>query len=523
MSILWELLRLDFLATKAWFGQQTVSKIIVACLYLLVLVGVGFGIYFWSGSFFRYLLVYESFGQQTATYILRSATVVFTWIGLLSTLISTLTFLLTADKNTDLLVTLPIPGYLISLRSTLRSLFINFVLFSVSIFPLILSFYLTQSGFGFWKALGSSLSLLILILLISQFVGSALGYVLAFSLRKKYGRFIALLSGLTLVLATWLLLRQVFPPELRQLSDVPAEEYPAIFNRLPLMKSFWPAGWSLPLAALFIFLLSSVSFLIQKNLFISCWQAARVHFSTLRPTKALSFRLVGLAAKDILSIVRSPKDLGYLLFLLSMIVAFFGLFSRGYLVNSIPERFRVDALAFSFAWLTFFSGTYLIRLVYPLMVNEGQSRWWFFTLPVFPYRLLLDKVAVSLLASFPLILITLLEWNLVPFALSVPFLLLLSLEAILLLATLFPLLGALYPEYTLAYDPDKSSTSFTGLVAIIIVCLIGALGSWLISQSLRFGLPPAIAVNGLLTAGLLLIGLVGVLALSHTAGHTMEL
>lgn len=522
MRVLLELLKLDFLSTRSWFAKQTASKMIVAILYLLVLGGVGMGIFLWSSVFFKYLLTSETFGEQTSQYVIKAAILVLTWIGVLSTLISTLTFLLTPDKNTDLLITFPIPDIIISLRTTVRSLFVGFVLFLVSVFPLVFAHTLALPGSGLVTSLIYSLGILFLILFFSHFVGSLLGYLSAILLRQKYGLFMSLLFGLFMLLSTWYLLRLVFPPELRQLSDISAMDYPTFFGNLPLIKAFRLDSQSFLIATITTLVLSLVSLVLQNALFLPSWQIAKVHLSTLKKSPPLSFHSVSLVGKDLLSIIRNPRDLSYLFFLLSMIMAFFGLFGRGYLVNSIPERFRVDALALSFAWLVFFSGTYLIRLVYPLMVNEGQSRWWFFTLPVFSYKLLISKLSVSLFISLPLLAIAVLEWSLLPFAVSAPFLIVLSLMAILLLAVLFPLIGAIYPEYTLAFDPDRASTSFTGLIAVILVFIIGLLGGWLISRTLGGRLSPELALNGFLTFCAISTVCTAVLALEHTERYTVD-
>jgi hypothetical protein len=156
------------------------------------------------------------------------------------------------------------------------------------------------------------------------------------------------------------------------------------------------------------------------------------------------------------------------------------------------------------------------------MVNEGQSRWWFLTLPVFTYTKLVSKVAVSLLVSLPLLIVAFLEWALLPFTLSVPFLIILSLISLLLLAVLFPLIGSLYPDYKLAYKPDSASTSFTGLVAIIFVFVVGVLGASFVSQVLKEMLAPVMAINGFLIFAIITSAFVGALALHSSERYTLD-
>ncbi len=513
MSAFLAILNLDLYAGRDWFKRQTVSKLIVAGLYLTVLLGVAFGIYFWSNSFFKYLFTYESFGAETALYVLRAAVLTLTWIGILSSLISTLSFLLTSDKHTDLLLTMPISDFLISLRSTIRSLFVNLTLLLVSIFPLLLAYF---------HSVSSAVGILVLVLFFSQFAGSLLGYLLSLFLSIKHGWYFGAIFGGLIILFTWYIFRQVFPPELKLLSDIPADKYSSLFNSLPLMAGIWSSNQFGVLLVVFTVFLVLFSLTLQKILFIPSWQSAKIHLSSIKKTPAINYKSVSLITKDYLSIMRSPKDILYLLFLLSMMVAFFSLFSRGYLVNNIPDKFRVDALSFSFGWLVFFSGTYLIRLIYPLMINEGQSRWWYFTLPSFPRDLLSSKISVSLIFSLPLLFIALLEWNLLPFAFSRPFLISFSIFSLAFLAVYFPLIGAISPEFRLAYQPENASTSFTGLIAIVTVFMVGLLGSSLISQSLKNIMAPDIALNLFFTFCLVLVLCTGALAVRQIKNLTLD-
>jgi hypothetical protein len=187
-----------------------------------------------------------------------------------------------------------------------------------------------------------------------------------------------------------------------------------------------------------------------------------------------------------------------------MMGTFFGLFSRGYMVGTISERFRVDAISFSFAWLVFFSGTFLLRFVYPLMVNEGRSRWWFFTAPVSAASAIGSKVIASLLISTPLYILALAEWYLVPFTIQPLFITILSIMAVTFLATALPLLGLLKPDYALAYDADRASTSLTGIISLIVIVTTGSLGSYMIQMSLRQNLRFDISLNMFLTCTIVL-------------------
>ncbi len=516
MSAFSVLLKLDYLAFRDWFGKQTLSKIIVSLAYLLILVAVTGGVYFWSNAFFKYVISYESFGLLTSTYILRGAFALLLWIGILSSMISTLTFLLSSNRDTDLMVTYPISSLTLSLHAGFKSTLINLSLLTISVFPLILAFSHQLSG---------SIATLLIMVLFTQSLGQSLGYFLSLVIHGKYGRLIGLSIGALLLGFTIVILRTIFPPELKMLNDLPSESFTAFFNELPLIKNFWIGNSLLSLlsgqlfasAPLVIFTVGLIIFSIitQATLFIPCWQAQKDYSSShVKPAPSLGkIKNLSLITKDLLSIVRNSKNLSYLLFLISMIIAFFGLFGQGYLARSVPDRFRFDSLVFSFVWLIFFTGTYLIRLTYPLGVNEGRSRWWFFTLPITTSRALASKVAVSITISTPLIFLAFIEWHTLPFAVSPGFFDIFSFLAIVLLAVTLPLFGFLNPDYNLAYQPERASTSLSGLVSIVFVSIVGALGAYLITASLKQLLGPGVAINGFFV--FCLITSIGAWSLAH--------
>lgn len=498
MSIWGILAKNDSVEFADWFRKQTLTRIFIAFAYIFVLSAVGVGVYYWADSFFKYILPFESFGQLTAVYVLRGGLLMLIWVGILSSIITTVTFLLTPDRHTDLLLTFPFPTLVISLRAAIKSALFNLFLFLISIFPLVLAY--THQIWG-------PFVMLLLIVLFTDGMGLSLGYLFTFFLHKKHGWVTALIFTLLLMFATWLVLRIIFPPDLKTLANLPVEDFAAFFNNLPLIKDCWISKQFLNVAigkydgllaiALVTLLLSAVSVLLQKYFFVPCWQSqkSRIFNQGSRETPLGRIKHVNLVVKDLLSVARNPRAIAYTLFLLTMIISFFGLFSRGYIARSIPERFRVEALAFSFGWLVFFSGTYLIRLAYPLIVNEGQSKWWFFTLPISASKLLNSKILVSLLISMPLVLLSVAEWVFLPFSLRPAFFSILSLVAILSLSLNFPLIGSVSPDFSLAYQPDRSSTSLTGLICIILSVLIGVLGSWLSIEALNGQIAMGIALN----------------------------
>ena len=528
-----EIIHLDFCLAKQWFRKNTASKVVVIFAYLSVLLLVGLGIFFWSNTFFKYLIGFEKYGIFTSEYILKGAFAILIWIGILSSLMSTATSLLTTNRHTDYLLTLPISDMAVSLTLTLKSLITNTFLFLVSIFPLILAFVFSQSTVGNSPNLTGLFLALIVLVFLTESIGSSFAYLLIYLTKKKYGIFTSSLSVLILISATWLVIKMVFPPELKMLDIIATENFDQFFKQLPLNSrcllgnsfvtlstgGILQSSWLL-LVAVVIF---GLSLILQKKLFLPCRQSVRINVRTAPTTVPfLSLSKIDLVAKDILSIFRSTRNLSYGLFLIIMIITFFGLFSRGYLVGTISEKFRVDAISFSFAWLIFFSGTFLLRFVYPLMVNEGKSRWWFFTIPTSTSNAIGAKIIASLVISLPLYVLAIVEWYLMPFAVQPLFLVILSILAIVFLAVAVPLMGVIRPDYYLAFDADRASTSFTGIITLLIIVGTGFLGSLLIQMSIKQNLRFDIALNSFLAVIIIAILTLWFFSTKITEGYKLD-
>ena len=114
------------------------------------------------------------------------------------------------------------------------------------------------------------------------------------------------------------------------------------------------------------------------------------------------------------------------------------------------------------------------------------------------------------------------EWYLVPFAIKPGFLVILSILAITFLGIVLPLFGSLNPDYSLAYDADRASTSFTGIISLIIIVATGSLGSYFIQMSLRQGLRFDISLNAFFAFTLLVTSVLWFLSVKATSGYKLD-
>ena len=227
--------------------------------------------------------------------------------------------------------------------------------------------------------------MILFLVLLSNSIGGFISYIIAHYVKGR--GFIAVSIGMLIFIAIAILLaKSIFPQELAALRSAEAEEFFNVYNSLPLSNSLLPTFWLVQLItfgnpsftlAILVFTFAIVLFSLhfQSRTYISLCQLLKVHKNTLTSYKKYSDRNLALAKfpifyKDWLSIIRSPQEVGYGVFLLSMAFFFFLILSRAGYIAEMGGKIKVDFVIFSFVWLLFFTTAYLLRLVFPLMARE---------------------------------------------------------------------------------------------------------------------------------------------------------
>lgn len=537
ISLLKTLFYFDWLSLKNWFSKETVSKLLIVLIFLFIVGGVASLLWVFSSTFFTYLSTLEPYGQYTSLYIIKATTLTILWIGIVSVLISTVTFLLTADRRIDYVITLPTDFRVVLLWNGLKSLIINILLFCIFVLPMALA-YLRKIGFvETIPGIGRVVLLLLFISIISNSIGSSLGFIIANRFKKKDGFVFTLIAILLIVTLTVLLFKAIFPVQLAVLSGAPITDFVSLYNSLPLnqycylntlLSQILTAGWGIHIFYLSVFslVLLFIDIIIQKALFIETWQQTRInlkhHLYVFKLTPS-SRKTLDLSQKDYISILRSPKDLGYQIFLLVLLIAFIGLFSRGIEVNRIPGTFTPSLIVFSWIWLSFYAITYLMRMCYPLMSKEGKTRWWLFTLPIKTSSILNSKITTGLILSLPLYLIAIAEWWFVPFVRSLLFLSVISIFSLLSFVVIITNLGIIKPEYSLADDPEKASTGLSGIFALTLSLLVSGFSGLLIFLNATNRLSQLSSINIFLIIAVIFITFLYFWAYRSLKGHSVEM
>lgn len=503
MKTISTLLYYDSLAFRYWFKTQTVSKIFIALIFFIVGIGGSFLLYFFSKSFFLPLAAYQKYGLLTSSYLIHAGIVITIWFTFVSGSVSTYILFHSANKEINYLFSLPVKTSSITVWLFFKSFIINFILLILIFTPVAIAF---ANIFFHTLSLNFILRFILIIFSLALLINSLsgiVGYMATYFIREG-NRLAGVFTLAILFAVVFLLLKLVFPQNLSLIGQASSIEFTNLYNNLPLNKGWLPTYWLVQLLTVgfsyvslypivTILFLGAVSFLLQNYFFSDLFRVtnSRAYKKQIIYKRDLESKLFkhALIYKDLLSLIRVDSEMGYSIFLLSM-VGFF------YLFIGIILKFRSSELlwnneitVFSFSWLLFFTTCFLLRLIFPLMSREGPNAWYIFTLPIKKINVLISKLSLGLIFDLPLILLSLILWSVVPLKnINREFLVIVSIEGIIFLTLVNVLLGSIYPNFSNGNDPEKTSTSLMGLVtlfvSLILILFFSYLVYWYITKSL---------------------------------------
>lgn len=485
MTTLLALLKTDILFTIHWFKKETLSKALISLGFFLIFSGVFFSIFFYTRIFFRNLFSYKEFGFLTANYLLHASIILIFWFSIVSSIFSDITFLATHNKNRDFLLTQPIKSYDFVIWHFIRTTFMNVFFLLMTLFPIGLSYTGVFLGrIDAFSLLRLTFVILSLILISSSF-GAFFGLLITSFIKGKE-KYAATVGGAFFFLISFIIVQLIFPKSLGLLYESSPLEFLEIYSKLPLVSIPLPTKWFIDTLSLkmgkysfylFILTIFSVFFSIyfqSKKIILTLKNLSGGFFAKLQSRQTssyvnLSSSRFSLVIKDWISLVRTPSEVSYAIFLLSLSIFFFLFLIRATTLREINPKYTNEILVFSLSWLGFFATCYLLRLVFPLMAREGPSFWYIFTQPVEKESLLHNKMILGGLLSIPLLFLGILLWFVTPYASSYIFpLIALSLIMVIVLALVNCLMGAINPNFSQGDDPEKVSTSSIGLVTLFV-------------------------------------------------------
>lgn len=501
MKILFTLFWTDIVYLKNWFKFESISKIIIAAAFISVFVALFIFLYLFSQVFFLNLYSYEEYGLAAAEYILHAAIILMLWFAVGSSIISTLSMLLTSNKAYDYLLVLPVRSSILVLWFFIRSIVMNFFLLMMVVSPIIISY----SGIFIGKLTPTilfPLSFIILILVfISVSIGSTVGFLLVSFIRRMhmYGAVMGIISFLSI---SYLLIQLIFPPALSTLYEATPSDFMNLYRNLPLVSDILPTRLILNilLSGIGTDILYLVGGLVMMVILSLHYQTGKLLYC-FQNLKGQSFKAITLLSpnsgktmmcskypltlKDRYSVFRTPAESGYGIFLLSLTLFFFFILWRATSLRAVSPRYQNDILLFSFSWLLFFSMSFFLRLIFPLMAKEGTSIWYIFTLPIARQKLFRSKILTGIIFSAPLMVLSFILWVILPVATDkIWILMIFGITGVVAICMGQTLLGMICPNFSQAKDPEKVSTGSMGLLTLFVSIAIGAIYTILLRQVL---------------------------------------
>lgn len=491
------LLQNDTIVLKRWFQKEKASKFIVMISFFIIFILAAIATYGFSYIFFHSLAGYSEYGSSVAYYLLEAATILLFWFALCSNIASNITFLSYSDKIRDFLLTQPISPRILSGYFFLKSVFTNMAIFVAFLAPVMLAYAFAFGIFGIGFIIKFVMVSVILVLL-SGCIGSLLSFKLV-----KYVRFGKVSTGIIafvfFITVSYFMVQLIFPPALQQIYDAPSEQFYQLYYSLPLIKYPGIVTWIVDMLVsgisitsyILIFITGALAFftlVYEERLFIPVLQgitgADNRNFNiTHQHEKEMQSTRYPLLLKDWYSIVRNPSELGYGMFLLSLLMFFFLFLLKASGARGMNTGFRHNLTLFCFGWLMFFTISYLLRLVFPLMAREGKAAWYILTVPISKMKIIQSKIILAILLSAPLSFFAIVLWAVLPFTKEFyPEMVVISLTGITVLAVSQSLLGAVRPDYSEGANAEKVSTSLMGIVTLVYSGILTVIFTVLLSK-----------------------------------------
>lgn len=474
LSTLGILISVDIEGFLNWWKTNTISKLIVSLLFVMIFGLIAILIYAGGMTFLRPLLEYGEYGRLTASYLFEASILVTIWLGVGSSFISTYEYLTAGSAETDLLMTYPIRPIVIVIKLMIRSILTSLLWSLIVFLPLGI---VVAELFGRGVDTVSVLNLVLIVALVISFCTAA-GGLLAFmiaDIKKLKSMLLSFILGGSYILATLFLIRFLLPPQLSQL-ETPDDNFNQIYAGLPLVRYQLPTYvltqqllgqktdiyvWIVVgLVAILTLVIAyqAISFLRIRRKLSSVGEMNETH----SPNGLLYFRFP-LMIKDVLSVTRSQRELGYGFFLIFLVLSFFY-----FLQARVSGRGdQTGIYMYSLAWFLFYTIAYLLRLVFPLMAREGRTVWFLFTQSLNNSSIWLQKSLAGLILAVPLLVIALSIW---PSILGVK-----MMGAVLAFSLISVSLGNVWPNFEAGDNPDVVSTSAMGLSTLVILSFISYL------------------------------------------------
>ena len=467
---------------RSWFSEQLLTKLVVLFGFAGLAGLVAGFIWLWSWGYMSNLAQYENYGELTALYLIKAGLLVIAWLGLGSAVTSNLTRMANKNPEMEYLLVLPVRKGVLAFWGMVKTVLMNWMLVLVGLLPLMLAYFMAFD----WGVNAILVGRVFLVGLVMAMMVTAVGSAIVYATGRWWVRVRGGVSVIGVLgffgVSTWLILKVIFPEQLKTLYSSEIEQFMDIYTALPLLSEWWPSSWMaamvfefaqnwwvLPLSVLMVV----VAWLVEKETMRSLWQLSQEREDR---EKRYGFNLLkngGLVKKDVIGVLRTPTEWGYGVLLMGMAIAFFVLLGQATKGSYWSRKFEVEIMVAALGWLLFFVTAFGLRVVFPLMAREGKVSWWLMSIGVEKIKIIGDKLKAGLILGLPLVVISSLVWLVMPFETTrLLWMFVFTGVLVVSLVMLLSLWGMISPLFKLADQPDKVSTSMSGLAALGVSLVI---------------------------------------------------
>lgn len=511
MRSLLTLFQADLTQASFWLKRHSIAKFLVFLASLFVIFVISSVIFWGSHSYFWSIRYLEPYGRLTAAYVLHSGLIISLWFVFFSSLVQSYKSLINPSKEISYILKQPINNLPLSLWLSLRSIPLNSFLMLIFWFPVSITYNRVFGSLAFGEMILFVLILTFLTTLLIENLTSFIAMV-ATPIFHKFSSLMGLLGALSFILITWLMIKLVFPPSLRQLISIDINQFDQLFASLPLNQnwlmtkhliSFVENGNSMQLVipSLVFFLVVTFLMFLNCKIFRYSWQhnIATTHSKKMLTPPATYWYQQPHFWKETIILLRDRGERNSFLFFTGLIVFFFYFLNRSLMINQELSNNIESLTGFSLGTVLFISTAFLLRMVFPLLSKEGSSAWFLLRETKNKLEIHQKKAAYSRFLITIIFLTTNIGWLLMPLEQTLKqTLLIYSSIGIVLLGWLNTNMGLMMTEWEKGSDPDQISTSGTGIITLTLsmVLIIGLVMSFLGGIPEFFTVPLSILVIG---------------------------
>lgn len=496
---MWQILRLRLHLNRIFWSKSSSAQKLVASAFVIVLLGVMFGVGVFAYQSFRFLLLSDGGGIELAFYALSIGLTLLFALFTVASFVSYQSLAFSAS-DLELFFSLPLkPSQIASEKLVENWLLSGWGIMLLGL-PVVVGLGLNVHG-GVAYYLTAVVALIIL-----SGLAAMIGSVLAVVMRLWFTLTSKLFTRIFAIIAVFLVIRLIgliVLPDIALIDSVVSAGLPFTLQSVTRPLVQWLPSYQLSVLVgstvgvvapffgviklLFeVAIIGYVGLKIIHHYYLKSWQNGYEVLPEVSLFSATSFfanRRFLWEKREIIQLLRDLRSGGQLAFLAILLAFCLLVLGFTYGVRDVPVQWQAGILALLVGVFGYCLATLALRFIFPTISLESRSIWLVWSSPVNLERLILAKWVVSLgLIMSSAVVLGVLCLIMLPFALPIK---LLVCAYLLILAAMIGSiqlgLGLSYPNFHES-DPGALSTTGPGLVAVVISLLLVTVSALTVRQ-----------------------------------------